>query len=124
MDENLLNDLSEVEMPSLTLEMAPAAEEKPEAPKASAPITVEETPLSAAEKKMVQDFAQQIDIRNSTMILNYGAASQKKIADFSGAALESVRTKDLGEVGDMISGLVTELRSFDAAAEQIGRAHV
>ena len=52
------------------------------------------------------------------MILNYGAASQKKIADFSGAALESVRTKDLGEVGDMISGLVTELRSFDAAAEQ------
>ncbi len=118
MDENLLNDLSEVEMPSLTLEMAPAAEEKPEAPKASAPITVEETPLSAAEKKMVQDFAQQIDIRNSTMILNYGAASQKKIADFSGAALESVRTKDLGEVGDMISGLVTELRSFDAAAEQ------
>ncbi len=118
MDENLLNDLSEVEMPSLTLEVAPAAEEKPEAPKASAPITVEETPLSAAEKKMVQDFAQQIDIRNSTMILNYGAASQKKIADFSGAALESVRTKDLGEVGDMISGLVTELRSFDAAAEQ------
>lgn len=118
MDENLLNDLSEVEMPSLTLEMAPAAEEKPEAPKASAPITVEETPLSAAEKKMVQDFAQQIDIRNSTMILNYGAASQKKIADFSGAALESVRTKGLGEVGDMISGLVTELRSFDAAAEQ------
>jgi len=118
MDENLLNDLSEIEMPSLTLEMAPAAEEKPEAPKASAPITVEETPLSAAEKKMVQDFAQQIDIRNSTMILNYGAASQKKIADFSGAALESVRTKDLGEVGDMISGLVTELRSFDAAAEQ------
>jgi len=118
MDENLLNDLSEVEMPSLTLEMAPAAEEKPEAPKASAPITVEETLLSAAEKKMVQDFAQQIDIRNSTMILNYGAASQKKIADFSGAALESVRTKDLGEVGDMISGLVTELRSFDAAAEQ------
>ncbi len=118
MDENLLNDLSEVEMPSLTLEMAPAAEEKPEAPKASAPITVGETPLSAAEKKMVQDFAQQIDIRNSTMILNYGAASQKKIADFSGAALESVRTKDLGEVGDMISGLVTELRSFDAAAEQ------
>lgn len=118
MDENLLNDLSEVEMPSLTLEVAPAAEEKPEAPKTSAPITVEETPLSAAEKKMVQDFAQQIDIRNSTMILNYGAASQKKIADFSGAALESVRTKDLGEVGDMISGLVTELRSFDAAAEQ------
>ncbi|MCI8855874.1 MAG: toxic anion resistance protein [Clostridiaceae bacterium] len=118
MDENLLNDLSEVEMPSLTLEVAPAVEEKPEAPKASAPITVEETPLSAAEKKMVQDFAQQIDIRNSTMILNYGAASQKKIADFSGAALESVRTKDLGEVGDMISGLVTELRSFDAAAEQ------
>ena len=69
MDENLLNDLSEVEMPSLTLEMAPAAEEKPEAPKASAPITVEETPLSAAEKKMVQDFAQQIDIRDRKSVV-------------------------------------------------------
>ena len=116
MDEKLLNDLGSVEAPSLTLDFAPA-EEKP-VETAAAPVTVEDTPLSDAERKMVQDFAQQIDLKNSAMILNYGAASQKKIADFSGAALESVRTKDLGEVGDMITGLVTELKGFDATAEQ------
>ena len=116
MDEKLLNDLGRVEAPSLTLDFAPA-EEKP-VETAAAPVTVEDTPLSDAERKMVQDFAQQIDLKNSAMILNYGAASQKKIADFSGAALESVRTKDLGEVGDMITGLVTELKGFDATAEQ------
>ncbi|MDE7036052.1 MAG: toxic anion resistance protein, partial [Eubacteriales bacterium] len=111
-----MNDLGSVEAPSLTLDFAPA-EEKP-VETAAAPVTVEDTPLSDAERKMVQDFAQQIDLKNSAMILNYGAASQKKIADFSGAALESVRTKDLGEVGDMITGLVTELKGFDATAEQ------
>ncbi len=116
MDEKLLNDLGSVEAPSLTLDFAPA-EEKPEET-TTAPVTVEDTPLSDAERKMVQDFARQIDLKNSAMILNYGAASQKKIADFSGAALESVRTKDLGEVGDMITGLVTELKGFDATAEQ------
>ena len=116
MDEKLLNDLGSVGAPSLTLDFAPA-EEKP-VETAAAPVTVEDTPLSDAERKMVQDFAQQIDLKNSAMILNYGAASQKKIADFSGAALESVRTKDLGEVGDMITGLVTELKGFDATAEQ------
>ncbi len=116
MDEKLLNDLGSVEAPSLTLDFAPA-EEKP-VETAAAPVTVEDTPLSDAERKMVQDFAQQIDLKNSAMILNYGAASQKKIADFSGAALESVRTQDLGEVGDMITGLVTELKGFDATAEQ------
>ena len=116
MDENLMNDLSAVEAPSLTLYLAPA--ETAETHKPAAPAAVEQTPLSPAEQKMVQDFAQQIDLKNSALILNYGAASQKKIADFSGAALESVRTKDLGEVGDMITGLVTELRGFDAAAEQ------
>lgn len=115
MDENLLKDLGEIEAPSLTLDLAPA---EPEEPKAAPPVTVEETPLSEAERKMVQDFAQQIDLHNSAMILNYGAASQKKIADFSGSALESVRTKDLGEVGGMIAGLVSELKGFDAAAEQ------
>ena len=115
MDENLMKDLGAVEAPSLTLDFAPA--EKTEEDKPAAP-TVEQTPLSEEERKMVQSFAQQIDLKNSALILNYGAASQKKIADFSGAALESVRTKDLGEVGDMITGLVTELRGFDASAEQ------
>ena len=116
MDENLMKDLGGVEAPSLTLDFAPA-EQTAEASKPTVPA-VEQTPLSEAERQMVQSFAQQIDLRNSSLILNYGAASQKKIADFSGAALESVRTKDLGEVGDMITGLVTELRGFDASAEQ------
>lgn len=116
MDENLMKDLGGVEAPSLTLDFAPA-EQTAEASKPTIPA-VEQTPLSEAERQMVQSFAQQIDLRNSSLILNYGAASQKKIADFSGAALESVRTKDLGEVGDMITGLVTELRGFDASAEQ------
>lgn len=116
MDENLMKDLGEVEAPSLTLDFAPA-EQPAESGKPTVPA-VEQTPLSEAERQMVQSFAQQIDLRNSSLILNYGAASQKKIADFSGAALESVRTKDLGEVGDMITGLVTELRGFDASAEQ------
>ena len=59
-----------------------------------------------------------IDLSNSTQILQYGAASQKKVADFSTSALENIRTKDLGEVGDMVTGLITELKGFDATAEQ------
>ena len=73
MDEKLLNDLGSVEAPSLTLDFA-QAEEKP-VETAAAPVTVEDTPLSDAERKMVQDFAQQIDLKNSAMILNYGTAS-------------------------------------------------
>lgn len=119
MDEKMLNDLSETPTPTLTLSLEPEQPEEtaPAKPEA-APVKVEDTPLSEAEQKMVQDFAKQIDLKNSTVILNYGAASQKKIADFSGAALESVRTKDLGEVGDMVASLVTELKGFDATAEQ------
>lgn len=119
MDEKMLNDLSETPTPTLTLSLEPEQPEEtaPAKPEA-APVKVEDTPLSEAEQKMVQEFAKQIDLKNSTVILNYGAASQKKIADFSGAALESVRTKDLGEVGDMVASLVTELKGFDATAEQ------
>ena len=66
----------------------------------------------------MEEFSQKIDLSNSTQVLQYGAASQKKVADFSETALNSIRTKDLGEVGDMITGLVTELKGFDATAEQ------
>ena len=62
---------------------------------------------------MVEDFAGQIDLRNSTVILQYGAGAQKKIADFSETALANVRTKDLGEIGELLSGVVSELRKFD-----------
>ena len=69
------------------------------------------------EKQMVKDFAAQIDIANSAQVLQYGAGAQQKVASFSEKALENVRTKDLGEVGDMITGVVTELKNFDAGEE-------
>ena len=67
---------------------------------------------------MVNDFAAQIDLTNSSMILQYGAGAQKKMADFSESALENVRTKDLGEIGQMLSGVVTELKNFDEEEEK------
>ena len=76
--------------------------------------------LTDAEKKMVDDFAKQIDLHNSAAILQYGAGAQKKMADFSESALANVRTKDLGEVGDMLSSVVTELKSFDTEEEEKG----
>ena len=76
--------------------------------------------LSPEERKMVDDFAKQIDIRNSAGILQYGAGTQKKMADFSEEALEKVRTKDLGEVGDLLENVVTELKNFDAEEERKG----
>ena len=76
--------------------------------------------LTPEEKKMVADFAAKIDLRSSNAILQYGAGAQKKIADFSETALENVRTKDLGEVGDMLAGIVTELKSFDEEEEERG----
>ena len=69
--------------------------------------------LSPEEQKMVTDFSKQIDITDTNAVLTYGAASQKHIADFSDSALQSVRTKDLGEVGDMLSDLVVELKGFN-----------
>ena len=76
--------------------------------------------LSEAEQKAVMEFADKIDITDSSLVLQYGAAAQKNIADFSGAALNNVRTKDMGEVGNMLSGLVMELKGFDAVAENKG----
>ena len=78
----------------------------------------EEVKLTAEEKAMVDAFAQKIDITNSQQVLQYGSACQKKIGDFSEAALSKVSTKDLGEVGDMITDLIGELKSFDANEEQ------
>lgn len=69
--------------------------------------------LTDAEKKMVADFSSKIDLRNTNLVLQYGAGAQKKIADFSETALDSVRTKDLGEVGQLLSGVVAELKCFD-----------
>lgn len=76
--------------------------------------------LSPEEKKQVEEFAEKINIEDTGMVLRYGSAAQKKVASFSESALERVRTKDLGEVGDAITDLVTELKGFDADAEEKG----
>ena len=74
---------------------------------------MENLQLTEAEKKMVADFSSKIDLKNTNLVLQYGAGAQKKIADFSETALDSVRTKDLGEVGQLLSGVVAELKCFD-----------
>lgn len=85
---------------------------------AEVPAKLDDSMLTEEEKKMVESFSQQINVRDTAMVLQYGAGAQKKIADFSDTALESVRTKDLGEVGGLLSDAVTELRSFDATEEK------
>ena len=76
-------------------------------------LAIDENILSEEEKVMMESFANQIDLTNSTMILQYGAGTQKKMADFSETALENVKTKDLGEVGNLLTDVVTELKNFD-----------
>lgn len=124
-DLNKELDLNVPAAPSLTLDAAPsltldpAADEKVvEEVKKAEPVKVEDTPLSPEEQKMVDDFAEKIDITNSQMVLQYGAASQKKLSDFSETALSRVKTKDMGETGELITGLIAELQGFDANAEQ------
>ena len=80
----------------------------------------DESRLSPEEKKMVADFANTIDLTKSNLILQYGVGAQKKIADFSESALNNVKTKDLGEVGEMLTGVVMELKSFEAEGEEKG----
>lgn len=117
-------DLGEAPAPTLTLdpfqmdtkeEVASVEQARP----AEKPV-FDDSMLTDAEKKMVDDFAKQIDLHNSAAILQYGAGAQKKMADFSESALANVRTKDLGEVGDMLSSVVTELKSFDTEEEEKG----
>ncbi len=106
------------EIPTLTLD--PFGDEaKPEEILAKVEESVEkEIVLSEAEQKIVDDFAEQINITDSNTILQFGAGAQKKIADFSETALGQVRTKDLGEVGEMLSGVVQELRNFEQDGEE------
>lgn len=108
--------------PSLTLdvEQPTLQTQEPEVkqPEAADPLAQEAAKLTPEEQKVVDDFAEKIDLTNSQMILQYGAAAQKKVGDFSQAALEKVSTKDLGEVSDMLTSLVTELKNFDADEEQ------
>ena len=98
----------------------PEAQAAPEPEKAVAEAQLDDSMLSEEERKMVDDFSKQIDLHDTNGILQYGAGTQKKMADFSENTLKTVQTKDLGEVGDMISGLVTELKSFDVDEEEKG----
>ncbi|HBN84413.1 MAG TPA: toxic anion resistance protein, partial [Clostridiales bacterium] len=79
---------------------------------------LDESTLTLEEKKIVNDFVNQIDLSKSNLVLQYGVGAQKKIADFSESALDNVKTKDLGEIGDMLSGVVSELKAFDAEEEK------
>ena len=101
------------EAPSLTLDPTVAVDEvaAQKAREAKA-IQLDESQLSEAERKMVNDFAQKIDITDSNVVLQYGAAAQKNIASFSENTLNSVRTKDLGEIGEALSNLVVQLKGF------------
>lgn len=100
--------------PNLTLEPTLTAEDAAAAQKArdEHAVKLDESQLTDAERKMVNDFSEKIDITDSNMVLQYGAAAQKNIASFSENTLNSVRTKDLGEVGDALAGLVGELQNF------------
>lgn len=115
------NELDEMlnAAPSLTLDPIPSPADAiaemtltPDAKEEEAPV-VQEVNLTPQEKKMVDDFAAQIDITNTQQVMQYGSGSQKKIADFSESALGNVRTKDMGEIGKMLTDVVAELKSFE-----------
>lgn len=127
--ENEVKDFVEEDIPTLTfdvIEEVPVVETiKPE----ESPLEVKknatekevtalaESQLSPKEKEMVKAFVDKIDLNNTNAVLQYGASTQKKMADFSNKALTNIKTKDMGEIGDMITGLVTELKSFDVEEE-------
>ena len=116
-------DLENLQTPTPSLTLDPFAEAAP-APAPAPAAAVAEKPaapeivLSEAEERMVQEFIPKIEIRDSNLVTQYGSGAQKKIADFSESMLGSVRTKDLGEVGEMLAGVVTELKSFDVEEEK------
>ena len=106
--------------PSLTLEPELEAAPMPMAVKEENAVKVAEPVLTAEEQQMVDAFAAKIDVENTAQILQYGAGTQKKMADFSDAALANARTQDLGEVGDLIVSVVGELKGMDADEERKG----
>lgn len=105
--------------PTLTLDPFQTQEEKkPTVEAQKQESALDESILTEEERKTVDAFAKQIDLTNSAMVLQYGAGTQKKMADFSESALENVRSKDLGEVGELLSGVVKELKDFDEEEEK------
>ncbi|MBD5170022.1 MAG: toxic anion resistance protein [Oscillibacter sp.] len=120
MPELTLNaDAARVETPTLTLSTDPEPAPEPAKPEVKS-VVIDDSMLTEAEKKVVDDFAKKIDLNDSQMILQYGVAAQKGVAQFSESALSSVRTKDLGAVGDTLTNLVTEVRSIGQEEEEKG----
>ena len=111
------NEFANLETPTLTLDPFQEAPQVVTEVKKEEPMA-EENVLSDEEKQIVAKFAEQIDLTNSQMILQYGAGTQKKMADFSETALENVKTKDMGEIGELLSGVVHELKDFDEEEEK------
>ncbi len=120
------DEMNAAPVPTLTLEpfeagtaeTANAKQEVVPQPKQDMTQIAEEAQLTEEEKKLVDTFAKQIDITDTTMVLQYGAGTQKKLAEFSESALENVRTQDLGEVGDLLTTVVKELKGFDTEEEK------
>lgn len=122
-----MTDEKETIVPTLTLDPFEGEEGQPAAPVPAAPAPqeadadlAEASKLSPEEKKMVDEFASKINLTNSNLILQYGSGAQKKMAEFSESALSSVRTKDLGEVGEALTSVIGELKSFENAEEEKG----
>ncbi|MCD8315262.1 MAG: toxic anion resistance protein [Firmicutes bacterium] len=129
MEENIFD----TNVPSLTLDGATAAAEAPSESAASPELqsfdvkvkeaaaeVIDESMLTDAEKKVVDDFVTKIDIRDSTVVMQYGSAAQTKVSQFSDSTLEKVRTKDLGEIGDTITNLVNQLKGLSIDEDEKG----
>ena len=119
MPELTLDAAAEPAVPELTLDGAAAPAQSETEKKAAEPVKIDESMLTDAEKKAVEEFSRKIDINDTNLILNYGAAAQKSVASFSENALSSVRNKDLGEIGETLSSLVVEAKGF-GKEEQTG----
>lgn len=118
----MAQDLDEMlqKAPTLTLDPFGATKEEVAEKEPEPLVKEEEVNLSPEERRMVEEFAAKIDLHSSNMILQYGAGAQKKMADFSETALENVRTKDLGEVGEMLTNVVSELKTLEEEEEEKG----
>ncbi len=110
-----MSEVKETTVPTLVFGEIVEEKEMPVVaePKQELQEKLDESMLTDEERKMVDEFSTQIDLHNSNAILQYGVGTQKKMADFSSDALDNVKTKDLGEIGDMLSGVVAELKNFD-----------
>ncbi len=111
--------MMETEVPTLSFDVVeedavPVVVEKAQVQESD---VLKQAQLTEEERQMVESFVEKIDLSNTNAVLQYGAATQKKMADFSGKALENIKSKDLGEVGDMVASLVTQLKSFDVEEE-------